>query len=390
MRLILLILLALPTILAASFQVPPLKAESVILMNAETGRVLYEKNARTPFYPASTTKIATTLFVLEQRGEKLQTMVEVQHDAIASLSPEAKKRSNYTVPAWWVEIGGTHIGLKRGEVMSIFDLLHGVMLASGNDAANAVAQYMGGTISQFMSDLNDFLKTIGCRDTYFCNPHGLHHPKHLTTAYDLALMTQFALKNPTFCEIVSKTRHPRPKTNKQEPSTLVQGNALLKKGKFYYPKAFGVKTGYTEAAGHNLVAAAKSSDRKLIIVMKCKDRTTLYENTIALFEAAFAEKKVQKKLFRRGLQKMALSVPGSSTPIPSYLKEDIALDYYPSEIPKIKSKVEWDSIELPVKKHQKIGLLQILDTEGRTIKTAPLFSAADVEQGWMDWIKSFF
>jgi D-alanyl-D-alanine carboxypeptidase (penicillin-binding protein 5/6) len=124
-----------------------------------------------------------------------------------------------------------------------------------------------------MTQLNDYVKRLGCTSTTFYNPHGLHHPKQQTTAYDLAVITQDALKNPVFREMVATVRYTRPKTNKQEPSTLVQTNRLLRTGPFYYPKAIGVKTGYYSLAGNNLVAAAKDGERTLIaVVLKANER----------------------------------------------------------------------------------------------------------------------
>ncbi len=123
------------------------------------------------------------------------------------------------------------MGLKKGEVMSLRHLLYGAMLVSANDAANVIAKYVGGSVSEFMDELNGYLHSLGAEDTHFMNPHGLFHPEHQTTASDMALIASEAMRDPMFRKIVSTVHHTRPKTNKQEPTTMLQSNKLLKKGK---------------------------------------------------------------------------------------------------------------------------------------------------------------
>ncbi|HEV8051275.1 MAG TPA: serine hydrolase, partial [Parachlamydiaceae bacterium] len=244
-------------------------AEAAILMNADAGAILYEKNAHNLHYPASTLKIATALYALQKVADKMDVMIAADQDCIGTVKEEAIRKSNYTLPSYLLIPDGSHIGIKRGEILSLRDLFYGMMVASGDDAANVIAKYTSGTIPQFIAEMNSYVKQLGCHSTTFYNPHGLHHPKQQTTAFDLATLTREALKNPVFCEMIGTVRYTRPKTNKQEPSTLVQTNRLLRTGPYYYPKAFGVKTGYYSLAGNNLVAAAKDGDRTLIaVVMK--------------------------------------------------------------------------------------------------------------------------
>ena len=114
----------------------PVKAEGAILINAETGAILFEKNSRQKLHPASITKIATAIYALNKSQDQLETMVTTEHDSIAWISEEAKRRSNYSQPAHWLEPGSSHIGLKKGEQLSFKDLLYGMMLASGDDASD--------------------------------------------------------------------------------------------------------------------------------------------------------------------------------------------------------------------------------------------------------------
>lgn len=367
------------------------QAESAILINADTGCVLYEKNAHTPQYPASITKIATAGYALNQAQDKLDVIITAQQEAIASVTEEAKRRSNYTVPAYWLIPGGTHIGIKKGEELSLRTLLYGLLLASGNDAANVIAQHLGGTIPDFMSGLNRYLKEIGCQHTEFCNPHGLHHPKHLTTAYDMALIMRESLKNSKFRELIATVYYERPKTNKQGSTMLVQGNKLIRKGKFHYPKAIGGKTGYYSIAGHSLVVAAKHRDRTLVaVLMKTKERNDIFQDAIEMFEAAFNQPKVKRTVLKAGPQKMTKEIEGASTVLTTYLKEDVTMEYYPAEEPKFKCLLYWNVDNPRIAKDQQVGELQLKSLKGDLIQSIPLFSSEEVSPTWYWTITHFF
>lgn len=366
-------------------------AESAILMNAETGAILYEKNPRTLQYPASITKIATAAYALKLKGNQLDTLVEAEQESIASVTEAAIRRSNYTLPAYWVEQGSSHMGIKKGEQLTFRALLYGMMLPSANDSANVVAQFSGGTIPKFIEQLNAYLKEIGCQNTQFLNPHGLHHPKHQTTAYDMALITREALKHPAFCEVVATVRYTRPKTNKQDPTTLVQLNKLLRSGRFYYPKAIGVKTGHTSQALNTFVAAAKHNDRTLIaVLLKTKERNDIFTDATKMFETAFNEAKVQRVLLKEGQQKFALELEGAGKPVPTYLKENLAIEYYPSEEPQVKCLLYWDTLLPPIAKDQRVGELSLVTTQGQVLRTVPLFAAEDISTTWIYWFKHLF
>src|SRR5262249_28551111 len=156
-------------------------------------------------YPASTTKIATSFYTLMQKSRSLHENVAAPKEALVIVTPYEKMRNNYTkYPAYVLETDGTHANIKAGEVMTIEDLMYATMLASGNDAANIIAYHLGGgSIPQFMDGMNCFLQKIGCTKTHFCNPHGLHHPEHVTTARDMARMAQCALYHPLFRTLVA-------------------------------------------------------------------------------------------------------------------------------------------------------------------------------------------
>jgi serine-type D-Ala-D-Ala carboxypeptidase (penicillin-binding protein 5/6) len=356
------------------------QADSALLMNAETGAILYEKDSRKPQFPASLTKIATAAYTLNLRGNKLDKMLVAEHEAVAAVSEEEVKRSRYTLPSYWLTHGTSHMGIKKGEELSLKDLLYGMMIASAGDASNMIALYMGGTIPGFMQEVNQYFKEIGCSQTHFKNPHGLHHPEHVSTAYDMAVLTKEALKHPVFRDIVKTVSYQRPQTNKQKPTTLIQTNRLLRKGKLYYPKAIGVKTGFTSIAKNNLVAAAQDGNRTLIaVLMHCNDRETMFVDAARLFNAAFKEKKQKNTLFATGLQKWELSLKGASKKIKTHLKKDVVFEYYPSEEPKLKCLLKWEEVSLPVQKGQCVGALVFENDEGITLRSEPLFASEDVD-----------
>ena len=199
------------------------------MFDADSGAILYEKNSRKLHFPASTRRVATALYALH-KGVDLNNQVTAEQESIASISPERKVSGNYKFPSYWVEMRSSHIGIKTGEILSYRDLFYGLMLPSGNDAANVIAQSVSGTIPAFMDELNLYVQSFLCTQTHFTNPHGLHHPEHRTTAYDMALIAKEALKNATFCQVVSTVQYEKPKTNKQEATTFLQKNKLLRKG----------------------------------------------------------------------------------------------------------------------------------------------------------------
>jgi serine-type D-Ala-D-Ala carboxypeptidase (penicillin-binding protein 5/6) len=370
------------------------EAESAILMNADSGAILFEKDPHALHYPASITKIATALYTLEKAEHLFDEMLTADQDSIGTVKEEVLRRSNYTLPAYTLIPDGSHIGIKRGEILSLKDLMYGMMLASGDDAANVIAKFVGGTIPQFMEGVNQLIKEIGCTSTCFYNPHGLHHPKQHTTAYDMALLTRRALKNPTFRQIVSTTRYTRPKTNKQEASPLVQGNKLLRPGPLYYPKAIGVKTGYYSLAANTLVAAAVDGDRTLIaVLLKVKNRKDMFADAAKMFETAFKQVRVERVLMRQGTQKFALNLPGTRKSIPAYLKEDISISYYPAEESQISCFLQWDKgLTAPIAMHQRIGELRFTLENGQLWHIVPLFAAENfdlskwqkLKNGWSD------
>jgi D-alanyl-D-alanine carboxypeptidase (penicillin-binding protein 5/6) len=306
-----------------------------------------------------------------------------EQDALEMISHEAKRKSHYTLPAYWLEPDGTHISIKKGEILTLYTLLQGMLISSGNDASNVIAHALGPTIPTFMEELNRYLKEIGCQHTHFCNPHGLHIPQHQSTAYDLALIAREALKYPIFCEIVSQTRFLRPKTNKQPATTLLQTNRLLKPGKFYYAKAIGIKTGYHAKAKKTFIGAAQVEGRTLIaVLLGYQDRNAIFEDAIKLFEAAFNQPKVQRVFLKAGPQVFKLELPRARNSLSTYLSESLSLEYYPAEDPQAKCLLYWKPLSLPILKNQQVGELQLVSAKGIILKQIPLLAAEEVNWAW--------
>lgn len=217
-----------------------ISARSAVIIDSASGRVLYEHNKDEKRGMASTTKIMTALCALEY-GD-MSKMVTV--------SPTA------------AGIEGSSMYLVKGEKISMPDLIYGLMLVSGNDAATAIAENVAGSVENFAELMNKKAAEIGCYNTHFTNPHGLSHENHYTSAHDLAKITAYAMQNPTFCEIIAtKTKHLTANEG-GIARTLTNHNKFLS----MYEGCIGVKTGFTKATGRCLVTAVKRNNMDLICV----------------------------------------------------------------------------------------------------------------------------
>lgn len=248
-----------------------LTAESAILMDATTGKILYEKNSRTKQYPASITKLMTILLALEHGS--LEDEITFSHDAVFSIEP-----------------GSAHIAIQEGEILTLEQVLYGIMLRSANECANAAAEYVDGSMEKFAEHMTARAKELGCENTNFVNANGLFDENHYTTAYDMALIAQELLKNETYRSTMSNTYYLIPPTNKQPEERPLHGQhqMLNENSLYYYEPAEGGKTGYTVEAQNTLVTYAKQGDTELIaVVLKCNGAQH-YVDTKTLFEYGFA------------------------------------------------------------------------------------------------------
>lgn len=260
-------------------------APVALLMDANTGKILYEKNIHDKMYPASTTKIMTAILALENRD--LSHVAKVSYNAI------------FTVPA-----GYSHANLKLDEELTMEQLLNVLLIPSANDAANVIAEDIGGSVESFVSMMNTKAIEIGCFDTHFVNANGVHDENHYSTAYDLAIMGKYAMKNETFRKIVNTVRYTLPVTNKYDKANrtfLTTNNLINSKNSQYYEYATGLKTGYTDPAKNCIVASAKKDDLELICVIMGADNTAdsnKFNDCISLFNYGFTNY-AYKKLFAK-------------------------------------------------------------------------------------------
>lgn len=219
-------------------------AKSMIIIDASTNRVLFEHNAYEKLPMASTTKIMTAITAIE----------------------ESDVNQVVTIPKAACGIEGSSIYLQEGEKLTLKHLLFGLMLRSGNDCAEAIALHVGGSLEGFSKMMNDKAQMLEVYDSNFVNPHGLHNKNHYTTAYDLAVIASYAMKNPIFREIVSTKKIEIPCTTRDYGRILINKNKMLSK----YEGATGIKTGFTKQAGRCLVSSAKRNGMELIcVVLNC-------------------------------------------------------------------------------------------------------------------------
>lgn len=251
---------------------PETLSPGVILMEESTGTILYEKNSDEAHYPASITKIMTTLLALENGN--LSDMVTFSDDAINNTE-------------------GSGIARDYGEQMTLEQCLYGVMLESANECAYAVAEHVGGTVENFVDMMNAKAKELGCTNTHFANPHGLQDENHYTTAHDMALIAQAAYQNETFRIIIGTKMYTIPPTNKHAEETVLRNHHDMlctyhnANRKYLYPYCVGGKTGYTATANSTLVTYAEKDGMTLICVVMDTQSPNQFIDTVNLFDYAF-------------------------------------------------------------------------------------------------------
>jgi serine-type D-Ala-D-Ala carboxypeptidase (penicillin-binding protein 5/6) len=241
-----------------------LKSKGAVLLDSETGAVLYAKNAEKRMYPASLTKIATAIYAIEKGNL----------DSIVTVSDNAVRQD------------GTRVYLVEGEKVPLKNLIQGMLVNSGNDAAVAIAEHLDGSVEQFSANLNGYLKTtIGVNNTHFINPSGLFDKNHYTTAMDLAVMTNYAIKNPIFVEIFG-TKLLKWKGKSWKTNILSHHKMLT--GELPYPGITGGKTGYTVKAKQTLSTTAGNGKISLTaVVLNSEQKRDKYDDTALLFDYGF-------------------------------------------------------------------------------------------------------
>lgn len=340
---------------------PEVTAPSAILIDSETGKVLYEKNADEKRFPASTTKTMTGLLTVEHG--KLDEIITI------GKNPPL------------VEIGSSQIYLVPGEQLTMEQLLYALMLESANDAAVAIAEHISGSVEEFAKLMNSKAGELGASSTNFVNPHGLHNDNHYTTARDLSIIAKHAMRLEKFRNVVKEVKYIIPKTNKQEERNYItNSNKLIWEiyDQFRYEYATGIKTGYTAKAKQCLVGSAKKGDLELISVVMGAEGQNVYSDTVNLFEYGFANFQIVDILKKEQIV-TTVSVKGGEDKINLLAAEGFSMVLSETEGEKIKTAIETvPELKVPVKKGEALGEI-VVYAEGKEVKRIELLSSIDVE-----------
>lgn len=312
-----------------------IQAKAAVVMDVETGRVLYKQNSSQKLPMASTTKIMTVIMAIE--SGRLDEVVEISRNASIQ--------------------EGSSVYLREGEKIKLEDLLYAIMLRSGNDASVAVAEHLCGSVEKFAELMNEKARSIGAYNTNFTNPHGLPDDNHYTTAYDLGLITCYALRNEKFAEIVSTKKKTIPgPPGENWNRVLTNKNKML----WQFDGGDGVKTGYTKKAGRCLVASATRNDWQLVsVVLNCGD---MWNASAQLLEYGFNNYKKTQVVNKSEPYKDITIIKGKKDKAEVYPKEDIfapiKVDSERDEKIIIKEKLS-NEVKAPITENSKAGELEV-------------------------------
>ena len=318
-------------------------SETAILIEATTGKILFEKDKDKKMAPASMTKIMTMLLTMEalESGK-----ISLDEDVL--ISENAQK------------MGGTQIYVEAGSNVKVEDLIKGIGIASANDAAVALAEKLGGTVENFVKMMNERAKELGCKNTTFKNPHGLDEDGHLTSAYDMSLMARELVKHEYALKISST--YDEYITVSGENHWLVNTNKLVK----FYKGIDGLKTGYTDKAGYCLTATMNKNNMRLIsVVMKSSSKDNRSSDTIGMMEYGYSMYG-SEVIFKKSEYTGKINISGSENKEYNYyLDNDVKLivDKNTRDV-NYSTKIKLDKLKAPLKKGTKVGEL-ILEFEDK-------------------------
>lgn len=335
---------------ASGSEPPAISAQTAIMIEANSGEVLYEKNAKEKAYPASITKIMTAMLAIEEGN--LDKKVKVSQNAAG--------------------VEGSSIYLAAGEKITLRDLVYGLMLRSGNDAATAISEEIGGSTKNFVTLMNKKARELGAYNTHFMNPSGLHDPEHYTTAEDMAKIASAAMKNSEFKKVAA---------TKSWVTDRGEGkyNYFYNKNKvvYQYNGGTGIKIGYTKAAGRTLVASSEKDGMELIcVVMNAPD---WFQDTYKLMDYAYAQYETAKvtdgerpiKAVKVGGGDKKFALIGSKSDILCPVKKgsdsEISIEYALESRPKA-----------PVRRWEEAGRLKVY-VNGKYLFSRPLYYLEDIE-----------
>ncbi|HHV19279.1 MAG TPA: D-alanyl-D-alanine carboxypeptidase [Thermoanaerobacterales bacterium] len=344
---------------------PSIAGEAGILMDVSTGKVLYEKNAHTPLEPASITKIMTAILALE-KGELSDIVVTSNKPPLAE---------------------GTRIYLEEGEKLTLEQMLYGMMLNSGNDAAIAIAEHIGGSVESFVLMMNQKAREVGAQNTVFINPNGLSEEGHLTTAYDLALISRYAMLNfPKFREIVATKTMEIPWQGEEWDRQLINLNKLL----WNYEWADGIKTGYTSTAGSTLAASATQNGWQLISVI-LKSDSSILADSMALLDYGFANFE-KKDVIQKNTPVTEAKIKYGD-PVELAVNDGFTAVVQKNSPPITQQVVINPDIKAPIRSGQALGQI-VFYQGGKKLGSVDLIATEDVNRNihtfWWFWPLSFF
>lgn len=346
---------------SGSADLPQPQGAAALLIDADSGKVLYEKNSTQEMYPASLTKMMTCILALER------------------LDLDQK----VTIPAGAVFPTGNNIGLKEGEVLTVEQLLNALMVYSANDAALALALEMSDSIEGFADEMNKKAREIGCTHTNYINPNGFtNDPIHHTTASDLAKIAQYGLEKEEFREIVRKPKYTVPADNKNPARTVKSTNLLLRDGPLHYEGTIGVKTGFMALSGYCFVGAAEKNGLTMIGVSLNSGNKQRFADVAEMFDYGAANYESHELIAKNGdagnikvkyghQTSVDTVVPGGAyVTLPKNADESLADT-------KIVLK---DHVEAPIKKGTKVGVVKIYE-DGKKTGESDVVISKSVDKG---------
>lgn len=336
-----------------------LETPSAILMEATSGQVLFEKDSHAHRSPASITKVMTLLLAFEAID---QGRIKASDEVVAS--PEA------------ASLGGTQIWLEPGEHMKVSDLLQAVAVASANDAAQALGEYVGGSAEGFVDLMNRRAQELGMKDTHFANPHGLDQDGHYTSAYDLALLSREVVRHEDLLKLTSIYDTTVNLGSRSKPVRLTNRNRLVR----FYEGADGLKTGMTDASKYSIIATARRGASRFITVLLGSPTPTIRQNeAIKLLNTGFATY-VSVPLVKAGetIGQPVRVVRGSLDRISATVAQDFGVAVRKGQEKKVKTQIVLPpNMAAPLAKGQPIGEF-IVSVDGKEVARAPLVAAEAV------------
>lgn len=347
-----------------------LNCDSAILIDAKNGNILYENNAYKKAYPASTTKVLTALIALNNETDYSKEIIP-SHYAV------------YSVPA-----GSSIAYFSEDEKLTFEQVLYGLMLPSGNDAANIIAEHISGSIEDFANLMNTYAKELGAKNTHFLNANGLHDENHYTTAYDLSLFAREAMKSEKFREIVSTYHYVMPSTNRSDTNRdfYNTNKLLLPNNEYFYEYATGIKTGFTSAAKNCLISSAEKDGVELICVVlgglnTKNNKSAVYTDTINLLNYGFEQYENYTILEENSnISTMSLKYSKNKVPLNIINESTISASILQNSTPDFDEAISYNyELKAPIKTGDIVGTITYY-LNNSYVGSSNLIAANDVEK----------